>query len=96
LAAPSFYKEKHLRIEYWGMHVKIKAGSNVLVLFGQLPFANCYLLECLQLKHKSQRLRANGQEPPFSHTPATYPDDGIQSRSAAFPALQVIGGRGNL
>jgi hypothetical protein len=30
-----------------------------------------------------------------SRTPATYPDDDIQSRSAAFPTLQVIGGRGS-
>lgn len=30
-----------------------------------------------------------------SHTPATYPGDGVQSRSAAFPTLQVVGGRGN-
>jgi len=32
----------------------------------------------------------------FSHTTATYPNDGVQSRSAAFPTLQVAGGRGNL
>ena len=31
-----------------------------------------------------------------SHTTATYPNDGVQSRSAAFPTLQVVGGRGNL
>jgi hypothetical protein len=48
-----------------------------------------------KLRANGQKLRANGQKPPFSHTPATYPDDGVQSRSAAFPTLQVIGGRGN-
>jgi len=49
----------------------------------------------LTAKTQSQKLRAKSQEPPFSHTTATYPDDGIQSRSAAVSTLQVVGGRGN-
>src|SRR5882724_12911038 len=46
-------------------------------------------------KTQSQELRAASPTAAFSHTPATYPDDGVQSRSAAFPTLQVVGGRGS-
>jgi hypothetical protein len=85
--------------------------SSRLCSFNLLEWESRGRIRCLQLntKAKSQRLRANGQWQFLcgliasnfgflaisSRTPATYPDDGIQSRSAAFPTLQVIGGRGS-